>query len=323
MLKSMKRFALSASILTSLSVSAGSALAASMTPTSLDGNFFVYDVAGSNTVKTNYTGLTQAQQILGGSSASPTGNIELFADSESSTYTDTTTGLLNFKAAPVTTLTGTILNNPIVISSLNGGDWFTTDTNEYSTSYGANNLATRWFNAAIAANGFGALAAVNPAIVGQVYSTFLGYGGFAKFSDPNISYVNQADANSQIKIGLAGHYNAVDLLGRAIRSQEGTLLSNLTDTQVATLNAAKAMIGQATSPIQASEVVKVMYGGKTNYLYSFQATRTGLTALDDGTSHNGNYEVSVEPVPEPMTIVTMAVSVGGLVAGRRNNRKKA
>ena len=62
--------------------------------------------------------------------------------------------------------------------------------------------------------------------------------------------------------------------------------------------------------IQASEIVKVSYdNGPAQLLYSFNATRTGLTAADDGQSHNGNYEVKLQgqvptqAVPEPSVML--------------------
>ncbi|CBN56637.1 conserved hypothetical protein [Kamptonema sp. PCC 6506] len=78
-------------------------------------------------------------------------------------------------------------------------------------------------------------------------------------------------------------------------------------------------------PLQASELVKVIYGGKTEYKYSFNATQSGLTASDDGISHNGNYEVtlSAEPVPEPTTMVGLILGGSGLLAARRKSMKKA
>jgi len=108
-----------------------------------------------------------------------------------------------------------------------------------------------------------------------LFSTFLLAGGLQRFSDPNISYVNQDNQTGLIKIGLAGHLNAAPLLGLP-----GT--------------------------IQASELVKVNYNGQASqYLYSYKATNSGLTSKDGTNSHTGNYEVSLQgelppkPVPEP------------------------
>ena len=181
-------------------------------------------------------------------------------------------------------------------------------------------LAQKWFGDALTANGYGALLTANTTLSNNAYSlawnAFNIGGGLQRFSDPNISYVNQDDSTGDIKIGLAGHLDATPLL-----------FKGLNDAQKTNLNRFRAP-SKAGTPIQASEVVKYTYNGTTNYLYNFFATASKLTAADDGKSHNGNYEVGFDgvapaPVPEPSTILGL-MAIGGLFgAAKRNANKKA
>lgn len=302
MLNTLKRFSVSASVVAVSAIVASPSFAASLTNPSVSGvagtDYLVYKQVGNQTVLDNSAPLST---VLQGSAANPGGNVELFADSETSKYNT----LTNFQNATATSLTGQILGNPIVLSSLTYSDWFKTGSGN-STTYGAANLATTWFNANLVANGYGALFQTNSgkAIAALAYNTFLGNAGFQRFSDPNISYLNQDSPNSPIKIGLAGHYDATNLLSAALGPQVAPQISLLRDPS------------KASSPLQMSEVVKVTYGGNTSYLYSFQATESDLTAADDGISHSGNYEVTLpgQAVPEPITMLGMALGVGSLVA---------
>jgi hypothetical protein len=79
-------------------------------------------------------------------------------------------------------------------------------------------------------------------------------------------------------------------------------------------------------PLQVSEVVKVSYkGGPAEYKYSYQAARSGLTAADDGYSHNGEYEVTLQgdpvPVPEPSALLGL-MTVGGLFVAKRKLKNR-
>ncbi|MGE5657615.1 MAG: NF038130 family PEP-CTERM protein [Actinomycetota bacterium] len=238
-------------------------------------------------------------------SGSPGGNVELFADSEQLKYLP----LQNFKNAPITSLTGSLFGMNVILSSLNGADWFTTKSGTYSTTYGADNLATRWFKDAFTANGFGSL--IGSGFDTLVYAASLQFGLFQRFSDPNISYVNQDSISSKIRIGLAGHFDATTVLEEILPS---SILGNILSLRSPDF---------VNKPLQASEVIKVVYGGITQYKYSFTAAQSGLTASDDGISHNGNYEVSVDTVPEPTTMVGLGLGVAGLLAAKRKRAKTA
>lgn len=306
MLKTIRRVTIGASVIGSISaIASAPAFAASLSVTSLTGNFFIYDSDGVHTTLTPYTGLNQAQRILEGSAGSPTGNIELFADSETSKYSN----LNDFQNAAVTTLTGTIQGKQLSLSSLTGKDWF---GEAKDTTYGAATLATSWFNAVLDANGF-----IAPNRAG-LFNTFLTNGGFQRFSDANISYVNQANPTSKVLIGLGGHYDATNLLVDVFTGNSKN--SFVRAAALSSINSQRSAEKRGTA-IQASEVFKVAFGGKTDYKYNFSATNSGLTATDDGISHNGNYEIAVEPVPEPTTILGMIVGMGGIFAAKRQQKK--
>jgi hypothetical protein len=258
------------------------ALAGSITDPSVSGSdYYLYEAIGGETFR---NGSADLSSILEGSAGSPGGNLELFASSEQAGA--------NFMQP--TSLSGTIGGKDITISSLTLSDW-AMDVG------GGMTFAQQWFGKALDANGISLVHPFYGDLTGAAFNMFVGNGGLQRFSDPNISYVNQDDSTGEINIGLAGHHNAADLIADVLPSQ---LQSFLPDS------------------IQASEVVKVTYNGASKLLYSFDASLSGLVAADDGFSHNGNYEVSMagvpptESVPEPSAMLGMMV-VGGLFAASK------
>lgn len=254
------------------------AMAASITNATTGGanDVLVYGANSTNTFQIANTpgNLTTA---LTGDASSPTGNVELFASSESSGS--------NFNTP--TTLSGTLNGKSIVLSSVTAADW--------------NVFGLQWFGEFldVALNPQGQFAR---SMVGDatLYGLF-GSNGQRTFSDPNISYVNQDDATGEVKVGLAGHFNAYTRVVQQIPSLAAYLKPNF----------------------QASEIVKIEYdGGPAEYFWSFSATASGLTEAGDGVSHSGNYEISfmgdpVEDVPEPASVLGL-VALGGLaVAAKR------
>ncbi|MBG1245414.1 PEP-CTERM sorting domain-containing protein [Nostoc sp. NZL] len=270
-------------------------------------DYSVYDVSGNSTVLVPST-QTNVQKVLDGNATNPTGNVELRATTEQP----------GFDFTKNTTLTGQIGGKSITLSSLTATDWFTTGSG-MSTSYGANNFANTWFNefynAAGLANNESAiklaigLPSFTPSsVIRQLaFNAFYGISGFQRSSDPNISYVNQNDTTGEIKIGLAGHFNLKDYYAPLLGGF-GNFLKN---------------------GFQASEVVKVTYNDKTDFLYSFSATKSELTnSLGSGAdkfSHSGNYEVSIKgvppaAVPEPSIILGL-LGVAGVFATQRKFKK--
>ncbi|MEM9922647.1 MAG: NF038130 family PEP-CTERM protein [Cyanobacteria bacterium P01_D01_bin.50] len=304
----MKRAAKKLLIATSIAAGMGGiftapALAGSLTNSSIGGadDYLVYDSNGSNTFLDNSADL---QTVLNGNAGNPGGNVELAASSEQD----------GFDFTKNTTLEGKIGGKDITLSSLTEDDWNSTDANGMS-------FGERWFNEALIANGFGIL--LNPVLapfvansfgVDDLFSAFKSEVGLERFSDPNISYVNQ-DMTGEISIGLAGHYDAKSI----------PLLENL----LAVADGFRDPSKRGTA-IQVSEVVKVTYNDKTDFLYSFEATDTKQTDMDDGFSHNGNYEVTLKPknvdfsraaaVPEPSVMLGL-LSVAGIFVSKRREKK--
>lgn len=298
------------------------AKAGSLTGASITGvngtDYYLYDANATNTYRNDAASLST---ILTGNSSSPTGNVELFANSEKSPISPSSganigqqfTAFNNFLGYNQSTnVSGQIGGRDISLSSLTAADWFGTSAADstrtaintasaianptarlvalntaISPLYNASNLATQWFNTALSTYGIAANS--------TLFKGFLLAGGFQRFSDPNISYVNQNDTTGQISIGLAGHYDAATLLG---------------------------LTPIAGNPLQASELVKVAYnGGSAQYLYGFSATHSGLVEAGDGISHSGNYELllaGIPPakVPEPSAMLGL-MGVGGLLAAKR------
>lgn len=298
--------AIGVSALATVPAQAGTLTAAGISGTAAS-DYLVYDVEGNSTKVVDKT-LANVRKVLDGNAANPTGNVELRSSSEQ----------VGFDFTKNTTLTGQIGGKSITLSSLTATDWFSTASG-LSTTYGANNFANTWFNQFYDAAGLASnesaiklaqkLPTYTPSsfLRQQAFNTFFNINGFQRSSDPNISYVNQNDTTGEIKIGLAGHYNLKDYYAPLL----GTLGNFLKDG------------------FQASEVVKVTYNDKTDFLYSFSATASGLTnssgAGADGKSHSGNYEVSIKgvppvAVPEPSIILGL-LGVAGVFATQRTFKK--
>ncbi|MEH1838970.1 MAG: NF038130 family PEP-CTERM protein [Nostoc sp.] len=247
-------------------------------------DYLVYDSNATNTF-TVANNSENVQKVLSGNAASPTGNVELAASSEQA----------GFDFTKNTTLTGTIGGKTLTLSSLTFDDWF--GVGQTTTTYGLNNLANTWFNQVLNSNStISTLLAASGYTKQTLFNSFLTNGGFQRFSDPNISYVNQDDTSGLISIGLAGHLNATPLITPFLG-----LPSNLSNLLPPSL--------------QASEIVKYTYDGKTNYLYSFKATDSHLVEQIDRISHSGNYEVTIQGVP-PAAVPEPSLMLGLLgVAG--------
>jgi len=280
----VQRLVLGASITAGISAIAIPAQAGSLTNVTIGGSaandYLVYGVEGNNTVLIPNTS-ANVQQVLDGNAANPTGNVELRASSEKA----------NFDFTQNTTLSGTIGGKSLTFSSLVLADW----TSIYQ---GTKTFGQYWFEQAISASNISLTAFQTTALS----SIFTNYGGFQRFSDPNISYVNQDDTTGKISIGLAGHLNATPLLLQSIDAYLADPKIPLSSKTV--VSPLRNLLVSKT--IQASEIVKYSYdGGDYEYLFSFKATNSGLTELSDKVSHNGNYEVTfkgIAPPPPPAPI---------------------
>lgn len=289
MLQTIKRIAIGASMVVGASaIATAPAMAGSLTGATIGGtapsDYYVYGVSGNQTVRVQNPTQADIQNVLGGNAGTPTGNVELRASSEQA----------GFDFTKNTTLSGTIGGKGITLSSLTLSDWNTTVS-------GGLTLAQKWFNDALTNNGLGGL--IGTSIGNTAYNSFLANGGRQRFTDPNISYVNQNDTTGQVSIGLAGHLNARTLLAAVLPAQYQSFLP---------------------ATVKASEIVKVSYdGGPAQYLYSFNPTASGLSAAEDGFSHNGNYEVSFQgvQVPEPSSMLGL-MALGGLFAATKRKSQK-
>lgn len=267
-------------------------------------DYLLYD---ANTTETFLNPNASLQSILSGNKNTPTGNIELAASSEK----------VGFDSSKSTTLKGTIGGRSLSVSSLTEADW--------NSTYQGTSFGQYWFSQALTSNGFGTLA--TSSVGTSLFNIFKTNGGFQRFSDPNISYINQNEASGDISIGLAGHYNASSLFTQSI---DQYLASNnsLSTTQKLTLNGLKSQLSNQT--LQASEVFKYEYNGLTNYGFSFQATQSGLTERSDQVSHTGNYEVLLkgptpvvsQHVPEPGVMLSL-LGFSGALAWKKRRGKEA
>ncbi|OYD87583.1 hypothetical protein CDG77_28630 [Nostoc sp. 'Peltigera membranacea cyanobiont' 213] len=80
----------------------------------------------------------------------------------------------------------------------------------------------------------------------------------------------------------------------------------------------------------ASEIAKVVTGGKTSYAYSFNPTASGITASDDGISYSAYYTWNtplyipptppLKSVPEPSVMLGL-LGVAGVFATQRKFKK--
>lgn len=262
MTTTIKKFLLSVSVVAGIgAISTGAALAASLTNPTIGGSsptdYTIYDADATKTFAVAKTA-ANLQKVLGGDSSSPTGNVELAASSEKT----------GFDFSKNTTLSGTIGGKNIVLSSLKSSDWSTVVA-------GGQTLLDTWLKASLTANGFSSVVANSNAYT-LAKSRFMNNLGRQRFSDPNISYVNQNDSTGEISIGLAGHLDATNLL-----------LAGMTPSELVIFLSMRSPDKQG-QPIQASEIVKVTYNGINSYRYSFTATPSGLSSPE---TVKGNYEV--------------------------------
>jgi hypothetical protein len=274
MKNSLKKVAIAVSMAASVgAIATAPAYASSLGQAAITGNDYIkYDSDKTNTFENKNATLAT---ILTGDSSKPTGNVELFASSEKMDLLS----FLNYNQA--TTLSGKIAGKNITLSSLTAADWFGADaamatrnsltsasqiadkvlnaqavSTAVSSLYSESNLATRWFNQTLSQYG------VTPQQ--DMFSAFVLGGGFQRFSDPNISYVNQDDQSGMINIGLAGHYNAKTLLDKTFKPNLDQMQASLTEVNTALTTATSArnlLQNNLNTANTALDSAKVLFGG--------------------------------------------------------------
>ncbi|HEY9639327.1 MAG TPA: NF038130 family PEP-CTERM protein [Coleofasciculaceae cyanobacterium] len=339
MLRKLQKFAIAAIAASTGAILTSPAIAGTLTKAGISGtasnDYLIYDANSTETFVVPNTS-ANLQKVLEGNSSKPTGNVELAASSEKT----------GFDFTKSTSLTGKLGGLDLTISSLTVDDWM--------SDVGGTTFGQKWFNETLSNNGFGNLSILQKDLL---FSSFKEYGGFQRFSDPNISYINQDDQTGLIRIGLAGHLNATPLLTQSVDQLTAKLQQDLTkakadlaklpknppagpvktakqqlESAITSLNSSLLLVeGMKTTlsaqTIQASEIFKYAYNGKTGYGYSFSATQSGLKAADDRTSHTGNYEVTFqgvppETVPEPSAVLGL-IGFGSVLVVRRQMQKRS
>lgn len=300
---SLKQRALGVAALLMVGVSSASAVGLSnVTTNGFNIAYFTLNPANCTLTKsTTDPGATARTAIVQGSNTpcipsnnpGPGGNIEL-GDFDNQVWTN------------VSTLTGTLQGfGTITLSSLQLSDWQT------EVAPGVT-LAQQYILAAIAAN-CGGSPPTSPVLAAAVSCFLTGTAADCgtpidpppaqRASDPNIFYAN-AEANGQVRIGLAGALNAAEL-------NPGFLCPNQSPP----------------IPLQLSEVVKFNASWATDekykdqYLYSFNPSPSGTTTTDSTESYDAIYEVRpklpmIGPPPTPVPAITpMGISLlSGLLA---------
>ncbi len=231
---------------------------------------------------------TMLLNALGGDSSHAGGNVELYTASDSATN-------VAFKDADHVLLELNMSGTMVTLSSLNGHDWFDTPGGNYDTTFGANNLANRWFN-----DFADELKNHTPLVIGNEQALFESYrdnGGFQRVSDPNVSYVEVN--GQQILVGLGGFID--------IHDQAVALIAAATGQPLA------AVDPFVSNGIQSSEVVLI--NGVASY--GFSATPSGVRLNDGVDSYNGNYEVTNVAVPEPSSAILLGLGSLSLLLRRK------
>ncbi len=178
-----------------------------------------------------------------------------------------------------TSLSGTLGGNSITVSSLSLSDW---------TANG-DALAQQYITGAASSIGATLTSVQMTSALNAFFTQNLGGGvnPYMLVSNPNISFVNLN--GGVVSVGMDGFLNATSVLQSFFPSL--TVPANA----------------------QVSDVAKVTYEGKTEYLYGFSATPTGYTAGNG--SFTGLYQESF--VPEPGTALLLVAGMAGLSKMRR------
>lgn len=246
-----------------------------------DGMGLVSDCMGGETL----------EDVLMGMPGAPGGHVELANSSEQP----------GFDFNLFTSLEGFLGDKPFFARSLTADDWFSND----------NALTKQFLGDALAA--YPGIVLPPGVTFDQLVQGFIASGGPQRFSDPNITYVFKDD-NEKLTVGLAGVYNASDLLAGAF---PGAMIPDV---------------------VQVSELVYVEFHGQSKYLYSFTAGNAEQSGMGGSTgcvggappdindplakcSYSGDYTPMLQKVPEPSSLLGLLAIGGGLLAAKRSSKK--
>lgn len=248
--------------------------------------YYLYLETTPNTL-TGSVDLAELVPALAGDASHAGGNVELYSQSENPTQANFTE-FGAFANAQHVNLTMTFGGNQLVISSLNGNDWFKTGAGVYDLTYGADNLANQWFGDFVAElNGFPDNQKEN------LFDTYRDSGGFQQISDPNISFVEVNGTNYNVALG--GFLDVKDKIVTLASAATG-----LTEAQVAPL---------IPDGLQVSEAVLI--DGEA--YYSFNAVASDVVYTPDG-SYDGTYIIST---PEPSSTALLGMGMLGFLIRRK------
>lgn len=297
----LNKVAIGVSVLGASAIAGTPAIAGSITGASVSGPALLYEQVDSDSTQLNNS--ADLSTILSGDGSAPGGNVELAGQTGSSDAANFTPTSFSIFSGPVyepTQLSGSLDGSGILLESLTYSDWF--EGGSSFSSFGKQWVLDAWNTtdsgfATLLSSGLPSLDASDDLSTltdsewGQLAFAFNNTGYAARFSDPNVNYVNKSDSGT-VSVGLAGHYEGVDVNGVTVKM---------------------------------SEVVKVTYLGQTHYLYGMgQAQASGLVndvgAGSDGTSHDGLYNLTFETatadVPEPSAVLGL-IALGGIVGLRK------
>jgi hypothetical protein len=258
-----------------------------LTPSVMGTDAWIYEETTPGNLTLTNSG-SQLNAVLGGYAAAPGGNVELFPQSETSAYTSDSSASSAFANTVPVKLTGTAGSTAFAFRSLNGNDWFGSASG-YNNTYGADTLATAWFNGFVDSV---ASLIPNPVVAAglnaaraDLFADWRDSGAFASLSDPNIGYVYENAG--QLNFGLEGFLDASPRF-REFLAESGYA----------------AFAAFVPDGIQYSEVVML----NDEAYYSFLDGTASGVQLDDAPFNSYTADFAFAVVPEPSSMALLGAA---------------